>query len=251
MRALILVAAALLSAGACRAQERPELVLRNSHYFVVVGDGQAPPTIDLQARQYYANAGALSALVTDPAGETRLQVLVPMGERAARAIAGPPAELYLVTTEMAINGVVFGADRPWAVYAGGTVGFGSNGPVPEMYLWVPPDTDSFALRVRANSPNEGGRVVLHRPDGTEALVFDGELDAEQRQEVEVPPDGRGAVWSLTWARPETVQANLDDINVFVEGALTPLLWPERDWAAAHGQDLWELHRAALAEEAAQ
>lgn len=251
MRAIMLTVAALLLAGACRAQERPELVLRNTHYFVVVGDGRTAPTIDLQARQYYANAGALSVLATDPAGETRLQFLVPMGERVSRPIAGPPAELYLVTTEMALNGVVFGADRPWAVYAGGTVGFGSNGAVPEMYLWVPPATERFALRVRANSPREGGRVVLHRPDGSEALIFDGELDAEERQEVEVPADCRGAVWSLTWADPRTAQARLDDVNVFVEGELTPLLWPEREWAAAHGEQLWQRHQAALGEEEAQ
>jgi len=116
---------------------------------------------------------------------------------------------------------------------------------------VPPDTERFALRVRANSPGEGGRVVLHRPDGSDALVFDGELDAEERQEVEAPPDCRGAVWSLTWADPQTAQARLDDINVFVDGDLTPLLWPERDWAAQHGQDLWQRHQAALAEEGAQ
>ena len=105
---------------------------------------------------------------------------------------------------MGSNGVVFACNRPWAVYAGGRGGVGSNGPVPEMYLYVPQVTERFVLRVQANSPNEGGRVVLHRPDGAEAFVFDGELDVEERAEIEVPPACRGAAWSLTWHDPQTV-----------------------------------------------
>lgn len=251
MRPIMLAMLVVGATGAGIAQERPQLVLRNAHYFVVVGDGETAPTITLTAREYYPNSNAMSVQVTDPEGETRLRFLVPMGETVSRPIPGPPVDRYLVSVEMALNGVIFAADRPWAVYAGGRVGVGSNGPVPEMYLWVPPTTERFVTRVRANSPGEGGRVVLHRPDGTEALVFDGELDAEERAEVEVPADCRGAVWSLTWANPQTVPARLDDINVFVEGDLVPLLWPERAWAAEHGEHLWQLHRAALAEEEAQ
>lgn len=251
MRATMPTVIALLLVSACLAQERPELVLRNPHYFVVVGDGQTAPTITVECRSFFSSAAGMNLEVTDPMGMPRLKLLVPVGESITRSIPGPPADLYLVSVDMGSNGVVFACNRPWAVYAGGRVGVGSNGPVPEMYLYVPQVTERFVLRVQANSPNEGGRVVLRCPDGAEAFVFDGELDVEERAEIEVPPDCRGAAWSLTWHDPQTVPARLEDINVFVEGDLTPLLWPERDWATAHGEDLWQRHQAALAEEGAQ
>ncbi|MGD9495526.1 MAG: hypothetical protein AB7Y46_04350 [Armatimonadota bacterium] len=241
----------VLAVAPCFAQDAPELVLRNPHYFVVLGDGRSGPTITMTCRGFFTYATGLTAVVTDPEGRVRLRASVPVDQTLQRQIPGEPADLYLVSAEMGSNGVIFSSDRPWAVYAGGPVGVGSNGPVPEMYVYVPEATERFTLRVWANSPNEGGRVTLHYPDGAEALVMDGEFDAEEAREVPVSPEGRGAVWSLTWDQPQTVEAHLEDINVFVDGDLTPLLWIAREWAEQFGEALWQRHRAALAKEGVQ
>ena len=251
MRLTMLGLAAMLAAAACLAQDAPELVLRNPHYFVIVGDGETAPTITMECRSFFSQTAGMTVRVTDPAGKERLVTTVLVGQSLTRQIPGEPADLYLVSAEMGSNGVIFSCDRPWAVYAGGRVGVGSNGAVPEMYLYVPGETERFTLRVSANSPNEGGRVTLHEPDGTEALVMDGEFDTEEAEEVEVPPDLRGRAWSLTWGQPQTVGAHLEDINVFIDGDLTPLLWISREWAEQFGETLWQRHQAALAEEAAQ
>ncbi|MGC9316776.1 MAG: hypothetical protein ACP5KN_01920 [Armatimonadota bacterium] len=253
MRPVKAIAALLpfLIACAAQAQERPELVVRNPHYFVIVGDGETAPTLSVEVRSFFDRTQALKLEVSDPGGAIRLESTVMVGEQATHPIPGEPAQLYLVSANMGSNGIVFSCDRPWAVYAAGRTGLGSNGTVPEMYLYVPEETEAFALRVSAVSPNEGGRVTLHRPDGSVALVMDGEFDTEQERQVEVPEALRGRAWSLTWSEPQTVDASLQDINVYIEGSLTPLLWIERQWAEAHGEMLWERHKAALAEEEAQ
>ncbi|MEA3400419.1 MAG: hypothetical protein U9R79_04165 [Armatimonadota bacterium] len=241
----------LLMPWAVQAQEQPELVVRNPHYFVIVGDGERAPTVSVQVRSFFDKTQGLKLEVSDPAGSIRLNTTVMVGEQATRRIPGEPAELYLASANMDSNGIVFSCDRPWAVYAAGRTGLGSNGAVPEMYLYVPEETEAFTVRVSAVSPNEGGRVTLHHPDGSVALVMDGEFDTEEERQVEVPEALRGRAWSLTWAEPQTADASLQDINVYIEGPLTPLLWIEREWAEAHGEMLWERHRAALAEEGAQ
>ncbi len=251
MRLTMLSLASMLAVATCLAQEPPELVLRNPHYFVIVGDGQTAPTITVECRSFFSRATGMTIRVTDPAGKVRLTAGMLVGQSMTREIPGEPADLYLVSAEMGSNGVIFACDRPWAVYAGGRIGVGSNGAVPEMYVYVPEETERFTLRVSAVSPNEGGRVTLHRPDGSEALVMDGEFDTEEAAEVEVPPDLRGRAWSLTWDQPQTVAAHLEDINVFIDGDLTPLLWINREWAEQFGDTLWQRHKAALAQEAGQ
>ncbi len=232
------------------AQDAPELVLRNPHYFVVVGDGQAAPSFTAEARDFgYPNA--LAVEVTDPIGNTRLSASALSGSAITAEIPGAPADLYLVSCNMGTNGVVFSSGSPWAVYAAGRIGVGSNGPVPEMFLYVPEETEAFTFSVQAISPNEGGRVVLSDPAGAEAVVFDGDLDQLEEREVTVPEASRGAVWSITWADPQTPGPHLEDINVFVGGPITPLLWIDRDWAAEHGEPLWQRHKAALAKEEAR
>ncbi len=248
-----LAAAALIVLGCCgaMAQEAPELVLRNPHYFVIVGDGETAPTVTMECRSFFSKTTGMDVEVSDPDGEVRLKTSVLVGEGLTTQLPGEPAELYLVSANQGSNAVIFACDRPWAVYAAGRTGLGSNAGVPEMFLYVPEETERFTLRISATSPQEGGRVTLHRPDGSEALVMDGEFDAEEQQEVEVPEELRGAVWSLTWGTPQTVDARLEDINVFVEGDLTPLVWIERGWAEEFGETIWQRHRAALAEEGAQ
>ncbi len=248
MKATMLALMALLAALPAAAQDAPELVLRNPHYFVVVGDGETAPTITVDARDF-GRPDALALEVTDPTGDTRLKTTVLVGTTLPRQIPGDPADLYLVSAYMSSNGVVFGCNRPWAVYAAGYTGVGSNGAVPEMFLYVPEETEQFTFSVRANSPGEGGRVILHDPNGAEVLVLDGEFDAQENHEVTAPAACRGAVWSITWAQPEMPDVHLEDINVMLDGPVTPVLWIDRTWAEDYGEELWQRHKAALEEEA--
>ncbi len=251
VRRLTVAAIIVLACCGAMAQDAPDLVLRNPHYFVIVGDAETAPTITMECRSFFARTSGMNVEVSDPDGEVRLKTSALVGQSLTKQVPGEPAELYLVSANQGSNAVIFDCDRPWAVYAGGRIGVGANGPVPEMFLYVPEETERFTLRISAVSPQEGGRVTLHRPDGSEALVMDGEFDAEEQQEVEVPEELRGQAWSLTWATPQTVDARLEDINVFVEGDLTPLLWIERGWAEEFGETIWQRHKVALAEEGAQ
>ncbi len=101
------------------------------------------------------------------------------------------------------------------------------------------------INALATSPNEAGRVTVLRPDGSEALVMDGEFDEPLEQTIAVPEDARGRVWSLRWDDPQTVEGSLDDINVTIGGYVAPLLWPNADWAAEYGPEVWTRHKAAI------
>ena len=225
--------------------QTPPLVVRHSHYFVVVNPGPTAPVLTLTSRAFYTYADTLAATVSDPDGAVRLDLQVLLGTSWRGAIPGPVAPLYLVTARPGMNGVIFGADRPWGVVANGA-GLGSNGPVPVLYLYVPPECAAFTVTCAAASLNEGARLTVCQPDGTAALVLDGEFDRPETREITGPAPARGQVWSLAWAAPQSVKAALDDVETTITGPLAPLLWPEREWAASHGPMVWARQREATA-----
>jgi len=241
-RALLTAAALALVAPVLGAE--PVLVVRHTHHFLVVSPASVVPAITLASRSFHTYADALSAEVLDADSVPRLTLSLPLGETWRGPVPGPGSPLYLVVVRPGMNGVAFAADRPWGVVAG-DAGLGSNGPVPELFLYVPEDCARFTLTCSATSPNEGARVVLTAPDGATALVLDGEFDRPDSREVAVPAPARGKVWSFTWAKPQSVPAGLDDVVLTLDGRLAPLLWPDRTWAKVHGPTVWSRHRAAM------
>lgn len=242
--AAILMGGISAAAGQDRPQRPPPLIVRHTHYFVVVNPGDTAPTVSVRSKPFFRYTNGLGLEVIDNQGTSRLEKALPVGAHVNVAVPGPVAPYYLVVAKPGMNGVTFAADRPWGIVAGDR-GVGSNGPVPRMHLYVPAECEAFSVTCHAPSPREGGRLTVLDPDGTEALTMDGELDAAETRDVPVPSEHRGKVWSLTWDKPRTAKANLDDIEVTVDGRLAPLLWPKRAWAVTHGPDLWRRHREAL------
>ena len=236
----------VLAASACAqeaAQDVKSPVLRHTHYFILIAPGAAP-TLTLETRAFYRYAEGVSVEVTDPEGSIDFEGMAPLGDTLTTTIADADADAYMVRAEPGMNGVVFSADVPWCVVVGGRWGLGSNNGVPPMCLWVPPDCEQVVVAAHAESAGESGRVVVEDPAGEQAAVIDGTLDEREEIVVEVPEAHRGAVWTLRWSAPQEAEGGLDDINTFVEGELTPVLWPTQAWAERYGQTLWERHRAA-------
>jgi len=240
--AVILLGGVFAAVGEDRAQ--PPLIVRHTHYFVIVNSGDTAPTFSVQSKPFFRYTDGLGLEVIDNQTTPRLEKALPIGAQVKIAIPGPVAPYYLVIAKPGMNGAAFAADRPWGVVAGGR-GVGSNGPVPRMYLYVPTECGSFNVACHAPSPREGGRLTVLKPDGTEALTMDGEFDTAETRSIPVPSEHRGKVWSLAWGKPRTTEAGLDDIEVTIDGRLAPLLWPDRAWAAKHGPEMWRRHREAL------
>ena len=53
---------------------------------------------------------------------------------------------------------------------------------------------------------------------------------------------------MIWGNPQTVEASLDDMMLFLDGYLAPLLWQDRSWAEKHGPVIWQRHKAVLDEQ---
>jgi len=226
------------------AQEVTSPVLRHTHYFVLVDPGEAP-TITLETRPFYTYAEGVTVAITDPVGNVEFEGMAPLERSLEATIEDAHADAYMVQAEPGMNGVVFSASGPWCVFVGGQWGLGSNNDVPPMYLWVPPDCEQFTVAAQAQSPGESGRIMIDDPAEAETAVMDSTFDEREETIIEVPEEHRGAVWTLRWSDPEEAEGSLDDINTFVEGQLTPVLWPAKEWAAKYGQALWERHRAAM------
>lgn len=240
---LLLMASGLrLAAPALRAE--PPLVVRHTHCFLIVNPAAAAPTVTLASRGFHTYSDPLSAEILDADSAPRQTLDLPLGETWHGVVPGPVSRLYLVVVRPGMNGAILSADQPWAVVAGGP-GLGSNGPVPELFLYVPEGCERFRVTCTATSPNEGARVVLTAPDGSAALALDGEFDRPETHEVPVPAGARGSVWSFVWARPQSVPATLDDVVIALDGQLAPALWPQRVWAATYGPDVWARHRRAM------
>lgn len=233
----------VLAAGAPAQEDVTSPVLRHTHYFVLVDPGEAP-TLKLDTRAFYTYAEGVTVKITDPDGAVEFEGMAPLGQSLEATIDDADADAYMVRAEPGMNGVVFSADTPWCVFAGGQWGLGSNNDVPPMYLWAPPDCERFTVAALAQSPGESGRVMIDDPSGEQVAVMDSTFDEREETVIEVPAEHRGAVWRLRWSDPQEAEGRLDDINTFVEGELTPVLWPTEEWAAQYGQALWERHRAA-------
>jgi len=240
---IILSGALAACAFAQQAQDVKSPVLRHTHYFVLIGPGAAP-TMTLETRAFFTYAEGVSVAITDPDGNVEFEGMAPLGDTLTTTIEDADADAYMVRAEPGMNGVVFSANVPWCVFAGGQWGLGSNGDVPPMYLWVPPDCEQFTVAALAESPGESGRIVVEDPAGEQAAVMDSTFDQREETVIDVPAEQRGAVWTLRWSAPEVAEGALSDINTFVGGELTPVLWPTKQWAADYGQTLWERHRAA-------
>lgn len=223
------------------------LLFRHLHFFVIVSDLPQPPRVQLETKQYYVYADPLRLNVYAETGERLWNELVPVGGTFQRQLpAGPRTDglgFYLLEADPGMNGATFSSDQPWAVLGSPNHQMGVNGPGPQLFFYVPPECAEFTLGAQSVSPNEGGRIVICDSQGREAAVLDGELDAEQTAKVTVPPEGRGGIWSLAWSKPQTAKAALDDLNFWLDGDLTPLLFPQREWAEKHGKLLWERDRA--------
>lgn len=224
------------------------LLFRHLHFFVIVSDLPQPPRVMLETKQYYTYSDPLRLSAYAETGERLWNELVPVGETFDRHLpAGPQAEglrFYLLQADPGMNGARFASDQPWAVLGSINHQMGVNGPGPQLFFYVPPDCAEFSLGAQSVSPNEGGRLVVCDSQGRAAAVLDGELDAAQTVKITVPADQRDRIWSLAWSPPQTVKAALDDLNFWLDGDLTPLLFPQRDWAEKYGKLLWERDRAA-------
>ncbi len=237
----------VVAAGAVAQEDVTSPVLRHTHYFVLVDPGEAP-SVTLDTRAFYHYAEGVSVEITDPEGRIEFEGMAPLGQSLETTIEDAGASAYMVRAEPGMNGVVFSANTPWCVFAGGRWGLGSNGEVPPMYLWVPPDCEQFTVAGLSTSPGESGRITVHDPSGGQVAVMDDTFDERVETAIVVPEAHRGAAWTLNWGPPQEAEGSLDDMNTFVEGDLTPVLWPTAEWAEQYGQTLWERHRAAVEEE---
>lgn len=226
------------------------LLFRHLHFFVVINDLPQPPVLHMQTKQYYVYTDPLRLTVYGEQGDKLLGTAVGMGTTLDKPLPLPrPAPLvmpylYLVQADPGMNGATFDCDRPWGVMGSANNRIGVNGPGPQLHFYVPANCAEFKLGAQSVSPNEGARLSVYRPDGQPAGVLDGELNAEEELKVAVPADQRDRIWSLTWGKSETSTAGLDDLNFWLDGDLTPLLFPRLEWAEKYGKQLWERDTAA-------
>jgi hypothetical protein len=243
LRMTAAAAALMLLATASSGQERAfsNKMFRHTHFFLIWNETNASPRITLESLIVGKYADGLEYKVIS--AESKPLAADELRPGAKVEITNlPPGPRYLLMAEPGYNGVVLSVDRPYGIVASREHPLGLNVPGGYLYFYVPPKCENFRVVARCQSPHEGARIVVHRPDGSAAGELKGELDEETTLRLDVPATCRDAVWSLEFLPPDAPNTFLDDVSLFLEGDLPLLLLPQRDWAAKIGKETWRMDR---------
>ena len=238
---LLFVTAWVACASARCAAEEPfsSRGLRHGHMFLIWNEAGEAPKITLTSAVFGKYTDGLEYKVIGAEGKALASGEVDAGGRAE--IAGlPSSPRYLVTAEPGMNGVQITVDRPYGMVVGPTHPLGPNVPTGRLYFYVPPGCKAFNLVACCQSPKEGAKIVLHRPDGSAAGELEGELDEETTLKVAVPAGGGDAVWAIEFLPPTTPGTFLDDVALYLEGEMPMLLCPKAEWAGRMGKEAWKM-----------
>jgi len=216
--------------------------LRHGHAFLVWNEQNGPPRIVLTSVLFGKYTNGLEYQVISAEGKPLTSGELDPGGKTEVADL-PVSPRYLVMAEPGYNGVVLSVDRPYGMVARRTRSLQPNAPTGFLYFYVPPECKKFDLVVCCRSPREGARVVVHRPDGSAAGTLDGDLDEETALSVNVPAGTGDAVWSVEFLPPTAPNTFLDDVVVFLDGQLPPVLCPQRDWAQKIAKEAWRIDKA--------
>jgi len=243
-RGLLRIAWSVVLAGVCVSAWCEEKAFsvkayRHNHFFLVWNESGTSPRVSLQGVKYGKYTDGLQYRMVNADSRVLKKGEVGAGERVEVSDL-PPSARYLVAADPGYNGVVFAVDRPYGIVARQSYPLGLNHPSGCLYFYVPPACRSFRVGVQCASPKEGARIVVRRPDGSQAAEFDGELDEVILREVTVPEECPGSVWALEFLEPTAPGTYVDDVNVFLEGELPPLVAPRKDWAARIGKEVWRI-----------
>ena len=206
-----------------------DALLRHGHYFLIWNTLNQAPSPVLTCVGVGRYTMSLRYQVIDANSRVLTEGLLPPGQ--TKRIEGLPlSPLYLVYGDPEYNGFRFQVDRPYGIVADARRRLGLNRPRGTLFFYVPSKCERFRVVVQCNSPKEGARVEVCRPDGSLAAFADGELDSPTSMNVTVPLAKRNSVWAIAFKKPTEKGLFLDDVNVYLEGHLPHLVTPRREWA---------------------
>lgn len=171
----------------------------------------------------YAEGAVLT--VTSPAGEEIARVDTGYNKTATVDVNAPKDGVYGVVATAGANTFSLQASAQYCCVVGKGVAFCSRGG--RMYFYVPPQTESFAVRVKGGGGEETARIVVYDPAGKEAAAAEALTTGYAEAVAAVPPGMAGQVWSLEVGRAS--EGTFEDAYVSLRPPLAPALAdaPER------------------------
>lgn len=231
MRVWMLVVPGVLLSAIAWAQE-PQTVLRHDNFLVF--EGRAGESVGIAVTSISRGptyAEDLQVEVIDPSSERTLRRVVRLGSSEVIAYPVRADGLHAVRISSGWNAATARIEgSPWATVAWQDVPVSIVGSMAPQYFRVPAGVESFRVSLVADVTGEGATLRVLGPDGAAVVEQTGDFDQQETITIEVPAGADNATWSLTVTDPEAEELNLDDVTLYLGGAVPPLLTEDPAWA---------------------
>jgi hypothetical protein len=108
-----------------------------------------------------------------------------------------------------------------------------------LYFALSHNAKSGRLVIAASAPREGAHVVVREGEGKTCAEADGDFDRATDVPFNIPATQAGRVWSVEVSEPKIAGLVLDDVTIWLEGDLTPVLTMREEWAQLLANSLVE------------
>ena len=208
------------------ADDTPLLRKRVGVIFDVAGAG--PSAIHLASRPIGTYTTPLTYSIVDRESRLLSRGIVALGSQRDIDLPAKLRGLAFADLDSWLNGYRVRVSPPYAFLASRARNLRVNGFAGELYLYVPQECKWLAVRVICESPGEGAHVELRNSSGAVAASARGEIPQWERMRVTPAKDQRARVWAIRIGKHKGLQ--LDDVDLFVEGDLMPIVALKAPWA---------------------
>lgn len=203
-------------------------LLRKRVGVVFDAGGSGPSAIQLTSRPMANYTTPLTYSVIDAQSRLLDRGIVALGARRKIDLPAALGGLGFADLDSWLNGYHLQINRPYAFLASRERNLRVNSFSGDLHFYVPQGCKWFAMRVVCESPHEGAQVGLIGPDGAAVAGASGEIPVWERLRVKPAKEQCGRVWAIRISKHEGLQ--LDDVDLFLEGDLTPVVALSAAWA---------------------
>jgi hypothetical protein len=170
--------------------------------------------------------------VIDPDSRPVATMSMQLGETLESSVTAEKTGLHAVCIQSGSNLVEAEIiDRPWALVARHEAPLNISGMSDAWYFAPPADCPTATVFVHAPVKGEAAIVEIRNPAGELAVREESDFDQATALETEnAKPESWGA-WRLDIRDPAREDFALDDVKVWLDPGLQPLLCPRAEWLA--------------------
>ncbi|NLF19729.1 MAG: hypothetical protein GX595_21060 [Lentisphaerae bacterium] len=223
------VAVGVLGALAVAAQSP---TLRRVNILALQAGGDRPVEVAASCQAHGAYADLLRARLFEPDGRLAGSARAAVGETLRLILApGAPRRLALeLNSGWNVAALDLPPEVPWALVARPGQPLQTIREWGPLCFYVPPETATVTLWIRASVTNEAAHLRIAAQDGTVLLQREDDFDRRTQLRLEVPPGQADAVWSVSLLPCAAPRHHTDDVELELGPQVPGFLSPRAEWS---------------------